>query len=41
MRIAGWKASLSPLSRKTDVGRRSIAKSLVRLKALAEAEAVT
>ena len=39
IRSAGWKASLSPAARKTDAGRRSIAKSLVRLKALAEAEA--
>ena len=39
MRVAGWRASLSPLSRNPAVAARLIAKSLVRLKALAEAEA--
>jgi hypothetical protein len=39
MRVAGWRASLSPLSRNPQAGQRSIAKSLVRLKKLAEAEA--
>lgn len=38
LRAAGWKASLSPIARNTAAGRRSIAKSLVRLKQLAEAE---
>lgn len=39
LRAAGWKGSLSPLSRNLPAGRRAIAKSLVRLKALAESEA--
>ena len=39
LRTAGWKASLSPVARKHEAIRRSIAKSLVRLKKLAESEA--
>lgn len=39
LRTAGWKASLSPTARKHEGVRGSIAKSLVRLKGLAEAEA--
>ena len=39
LRAAGWKASLSPVARKHEAVRRSIAKSLVRLKKLAESEA--
>ena len=39
LRAAGWKASLSPVARKHEAIRRSIAKSLVRLKKLAESEA--
>lgn len=39
LRAAGWKASLSPVARKHEAFRRSIAKSLVRLKKLAESEA--
>ena len=39
LRTAGWKASLSPVARKQEAIRRSIAKSLVRLKKLAESEA--
>ena len=39
MRAAGWRASLSPLSRNPGASQRSIAKSLVRLKAIAEREA--
>lgn len=39
VRAAGWKASLSPAARKLPQIQRSIAKSLVRLKKLAEAEA--
>ena len=39
LRAAGWKASLSPVARKHGAIRRSIAKSLVRLKKLAESEA--
>jgi hypothetical protein len=39
LRAAGWKASLSPVARKHEAVRRSIAKSLVRLKNLAESEA--
>ena len=39
LRKAGWKASLSPVARKHEAVRRSIAKSLVRLKKLAESEA--
>jgi len=39
LRTAGWKASLSPVARKQAAIRRSIAKSLVRLKKLAESEA--
>lgn len=38
LRAAGWKASLSPVARKHEAIRRSIAKSLVRLKMLAESE---
>ncbi len=38
IRAAGWKASLSPVGRKPQIGQKSIAKSLVRLKALAEAQ---
>ena len=38
LRAAGWKASLSPVARKHEAIRRSIAKSLVRLKILAESE---
>jgi uncharacterized protein YndB with AHSA1/START domain len=39
VRAAGWKASLSPTIRKLPQVQRGIAKSLVRLKALAESEA--
>ncbi len=39
IRAAGWKASLSPVGRNPGIGQKSIAKSLVRLKRLAEAEA--
>ena len=39
IRAAGWKASLSPVARNLGSGQRAIAKSLVRLKALAESEA--
>lgn len=39
MQAAGWKASLSPVARKHEAVRRSIAKSLVRLKQIAETEA--
>ncbi|MFM7145468.1 MAG: SRPBCC family protein [Actinomycetales bacterium] len=39
MRAAGWRASLSPVSRNPQLCQRSIAKSLVRLKQLAESEA--
>ena len=39
IRAAGWRASLSPTARNLGSGQRSIAKSLVRLKALAESEA--
>lgn len=38
LRTAGWKASLSPASRRLPQIQRSIAKSLARLKRLAEAE---
>jgi len=38
LRPAGWRARVSPVARKPDAGRRSIAKSLVRLKLLAESE---
>lgn len=38
VRAAGWKASLSPAARKLPQIQRSIAKSLVRLKGLAESE---
>lgn len=38
LRTAGWKASLSPVARRQEAVRRSIAKSLVRLKKLAESE---
>lgn len=38
LRPAGWKASLSPIARRHESGRRSIARSLVRLKQLAEAD---
>lgn len=38
IRAAGWKASLSPVGRNPGIGQRSIAKSLVRLKLLAESE---
>jgi uncharacterized protein YndB with AHSA1/START domain len=41
IRAAGWRASLSPAARKLDAGARSIAKSLVRLKQLAESEAAS
>ncbi len=41
LRAAGWKASLSPIARRHEAGRRSIAKSLVRLKQLAETETAT
>ena len=41
IRAAGWKASLSPVARNPVIGQKSIAKSLVRLKSLAEAEAAT
>lgn len=36
---AGWRASLSPAARNLGSGQRGIAKSLVRLKELAESEA--
>jgi uncharacterized protein YndB with AHSA1/START domain len=36
IRAAGWKASLSPVGRNPKIGEKSIAKSLVRLKELAE-----
>ena len=39
LRPAGWRAKLSPIARKPEIGRKSIAKSLVNLKRLAEAEA--
>jgi hypothetical protein len=39
VRAAGWKASLSPVGRNLKYIERSIAKSLVRLKELAEAAA--
>ena len=39
LRAAGWKASLSPVARKHEAIRHSIAKSLVRLKKLAESKA--
>jgi uncharacterized protein YndB with AHSA1/START domain len=39
LRAAGWKASLSPIARNASAGQRAIARSLVRLKALAESEA--
>jgi len=39
VRAAGWKASLSPAARKLSLFERSIAKSLVRLKKIAESEA--
>lgn len=38
IRAAGWKASLSPAARKLSLIERSIAKSLVRLKKIAESE---
>lgn len=38
VRAAGWKASLSPAARKLSLFERSIAKSLVRLKKIAESE---
>ena len=38
IRAAGWKASLSPVGRNPKIGEKSIAKSLVRLKLLAEQE---
>lgn len=38
IRAAGWKASLSPAARKLSLIQRSIAKSLVRLKKIAESE---
>ena len=38
MRAAGWRASLSPVARNPEIGRKAIAKSLVRLKQIAEAE---
>ena len=38
LRAAGWKASLSPVGRNPKIGEKSIAKSLVRLKLLAEQE---
>jgi len=38
LRPAGWKAALSPIARNHEAGRRGIAKSLVRLKRVAEAE---
>jgi len=41
LRAAGWKASLSPTIRKLPQVQRAIAKSLVRLKELAEAEAAS
>jgi uncharacterized protein YndB with AHSA1/START domain len=41
LRAAGWKASLSPTSRKLPQVQRGIAKSLVRLKALAESSPAT
>lgn len=39
VRAAGWRASLSPAARNLGSGQRGIAKSLVRLKELAESEA--
>lgn len=39
IRAAGWKASLSPVAWNLGSGQRAIAKSLVRLKQLAETEA--
>lgn len=39
IRAAGWKASLSPIGRNPKIGEKAIAKSLVRLKELAEREA--
>jgi hypothetical protein len=39
IRAAGWKASLSPVTRKLSLIQRAIAKSLVRLKKIAESEA--
>ena len=39
VRAAGWKALLSPVARNLGSGQRAIAKSLVRLKELAESEA--
>lgn len=39
IRAAGWKASLSPVARNPRIGEKSIAKSLVLLKALAERDA--
>ena len=39
IRAAGWRASLSPVAWKLGSGQRAIAKSLVRLKQLAETEA--
>jgi uncharacterized protein YndB with AHSA1/START domain len=41
LRAAGWKASLSPTSRKLPQVQRGIAKSLVRLKELAESSVGT
>ncbi len=41
VRVAGWKAYLSPAVRKLPQIERSMAKSLVRLKSIAESEAVT
>lgn len=41
IRAAGWKASLSPVARNPAIGQKAIAKSLVQLKSLAEAEAAT
>ena len=38
MRAAGWRASVSPVARNPGIGQRAIAKSLVRLKRLAESE---
>ena len=39
LRTAGWRASLSPVARNPSISQKAIAKSLVRLKSLAEAEA--
>ena len=39
IRATGWKASLLPVGRNPKIGEKSIAKSLVRLKELAEREA--